>query len=62
MKFSELPEESKDRAREALCAMLISTGSPMNLEQSKVLGEYVSSAFIAMEHHDGAPDVCEDGA
>ncbi|WP_152665254.1 hypothetical protein [Serratia marcescens] len=58
MKFSELPESSKDRAREALCA-LIRNG--VNSASAKLAGETVADAFIAMEHHDSAPDVCEDG-
>lgn len=60
MKFVELPEESKDCARAALCALLTTGGHSMVAERAKVAGEFVSAAFIAMESHDGAPDVCGD--
>ncbi|MGP2735752.1 hypothetical protein [Serratia bockelmannii] len=57
MKFSELPESSKDRAREALCAVI---RNGVNSASAKLAGETVAAAFIAMEHHDDAPEVCID--
>lgn len=61
MKFSELPKESKERARDALRALLTTNGVSMVADHAKAAGEYVSAAFIAMEHHDSDPDVCDDG-
>ncbi|EPA6637436.1 TPA: hypothetical protein ACXIGT_001328 [Serratia marcescens] len=58
MKFYELPESSKDRAREVLFAVI---RNGVNSASAKLAGETVAAAFIAMEHHDSAPDVCEDG-
>ncbi|MBN5232502.1 hypothetical protein JY446_24550 [Serratia marcescens] len=57
MKFSELPESSKDRAREALCAVF---RNGVNSASAKLAGKAVAAAFIAMEHHDDAPEVCSD--
>ncbi|MBH2810149.1 hypothetical protein I5L21_06100 [Serratia liquefaciens] len=57
MKFSELPETSKGRAREALCAVI---RNGINSASAKQAGKTVAAAFIAMEHHDDAPEVCGD--
>ncbi|MGO3395578.1 MAG: hypothetical protein ACTINL_03665 [Serratia proteamaculans] len=59
MKFSELPEESKERAREALCSSL-GNSYLISEEEAVLAGEAVSAAFIAMERYDDAPDVCGD--
>jgi len=60
MKFSELPEGAKFAAREAL-----STAVCMNADAGVIeferLGEAIAAAFVKMEHHDSAPDVCDDG-
>lgn len=61
MKFSELPENTKIIAAQALKDLLTATCVPMDTGQAKIAGGYVAAAFIAMEHHDSAPDVCEDG-
>lgn len=60
MKFQELSEQSKDKAREALSAIL-ATASVGSEDKAKAAGEFVCSAFLAMERFDSAPDVCEDG-
>ena len=61
MKFTDLSEESKTRAREALCSSLANSliGSE---EEAAFVGKAISVAFIAMESYDGAPDVCGDKA
>lgn len=61
MKFCELSEQSKNKAREALCAIL-STSSVGSEEKAKAIGECVSSAFLAMERFDSAPDVASDSS
>lgn len=53
MKFSELPPETKGRAREAL-GDVIAKGSVNSLE-AKVAGECVAAAFIAMEQFESEP-------
>ncbi|EMR8965804.1 hypothetical protein AB8939_11230 [Yersinia enterocolitica] len=60
MKFTELTEQSKERARDALCAILMSSGISSD-DKAKAAGEFVCSAFLAMERFDGAPDKCDDG-
>lgn len=47
MKFSDLPPETKGRAREAL-GSIIAKGS-VNSSDAKAAGECVAAAFIAME-------------
>lgn len=47
MKFYDLHEETKERARDALCAV-IARGS-VSSAQAKAAGECVAAAFIAME-------------
>lgn len=59
MKFSELTEESKVRARDALYAIFAGS-SISSEEEAKSAGEFVCSAFLAMECFDSAPDVCGD--
>jgi hypothetical protein len=53
MKFNDLHEETKERARDALCAV-IARGS-VNSAQAKAAGEYVAAAFIAMEQFESEP-------
>ncbi|MFW7226166.1 MULTISPECIES: hypothetical protein [unclassified Serratia (in: enterobacteria)] len=60
MKFEELSEETKNCARTALCSLLV-RDCLEGAESAKSAGEYVAAAFIAMEHHDDAPEVCNDG-
>lgn len=59
MNFKELSEPSKERAVEALCAILASSGVHTE-EKAKTAGEFVCAAFVAMERFDSAPDVCGD--
>lgn len=56
MNFKELSESSKERAAEALCAILVSSKDHAE-ENAKTTGEFVCAAFIAMERFDSAPDV-----
>lgn len=50
MKFHELREETKQRARDALCAV-VARGS-VNSASAKLAGETVAAAFIAMEQYE----------
>ncbi len=59
MKFTELTEHSKQRARDALYAILTSS-CVGGEDKAKAAGEFVSSAFLAMERFNSAPDVCGD--
>lgn len=61
MKFYELSEQSKAKAREALCAIL-SNSSGCGEEKAKAAGEFVCSAFVALERFDSAPDVAADSS
>ncbi|MDS0778218.1 hypothetical protein OSC13_09950 [Serratia marcescens] len=54
MKFNELHEETKERARDALCAV-VARGS-VNSASAKLAGETVAAAFIAMEQYESGPD------
>ncbi|CNK73789.1 Uncharacterised protein [Yersinia enterocolitica] len=56
MRFTELTEQSKERARDALCSILMSSGISGE-DKAKAAGELVCSAFLAMERFDGAPNV-----
>lgn len=58
MKCSGLPESSKDLAREAFCVVI---RNGVNSASAKLAGETVAAAFISMEHHDDAPEVCNHG-
>lgn len=53
MKFHELQEETKERARDALCAV-VARGS-VNSGSAKLAGETVAAAFIAMEQYESKP-------
>ncbi|MGK0688728.1 hypothetical protein ACSFC0_25610 [Serratia marcescens] len=53
MKFHELHEETKERARDALCAV-IARGS-VNSGSAKLAGETIAAAFIAMEQYESEP-------
>ncbi|WP_413535046.1 hypothetical protein [Rahnella inusitata] len=61
MKFSELTEPSKVRARDALYAILANS-SIGGEDKAKAAGEFVCSAFLAMERFDRAPDVAADSS
>lgn len=50
MKFHELHEETKERARDALCAV-IARGA-VNSGSAKLAGETIAAAFIAMEQYE----------
>lgn len=60
MKFSELPENVKDMAREALANAVTERGVIGEINEYKALGESVAAAFVKMERYDSAPDVCAD--
>ncbi|MBH3044779.1 hypothetical protein I5R11_02040 [Serratia marcescens] len=53
MKFHELHEETKERARDALCAV-VARGS-VSSSSAKLAGETVAAAFIAMEQYESEP-------
>ncbi|WP_192974113.1 hypothetical protein [Serratia marcescens] len=53
MKFQELHEETKERARDALCAV-VARGS-VSSASAKLAGETVAAAFIAMEQYESEP-------
>lgn len=53
MKFHELHEETKERARDALCAVVARGG--VNSGSAKLAGETVAAAFIAMEQYESEP-------
>ncbi|NBC97884.1 hypothetical protein GV764_02455 [Atlantibacter hermannii] len=60
MKFSELPEDSKHLAREALSNAAVCMRSDAGVAEYELLGEAVAAAFVKMERYDSAPDVCAD--
>lgn len=60
MKFSELPESAKCIAREALSKATASMGSDAGVLEYERVGEAIAAAFVKMERHDSAPDVCAD--
>ncbi|WP_261154359.1 hypothetical protein [Serratia ficaria] len=55
MKFHELHEETKERARDALCAV-VARGS-VNSGSAKLAGETIAAAFIAMEQYESEPGI-----
>ncbi|MCU6669935.1 hypothetical protein M8013_14405 [Enterobacteriaceae bacterium H4N4] len=61
MKFSELPEDSKYLAREALSNAAASMDGDAGIAAYERLGEAVAAAFVSMERYDGAPEKCDYG-
>ncbi|EIV3799595.1 hypothetical protein MAK22_000223 [Klebsiella aerogenes] len=59
MRFSDLSSDAKQHALAAL-GILISGASQVDIVSSKVLGEGVAAAFIAMERFDSTPDESDD--
>ena len=52
MKFHELHEETKERARCTVCGC---SQSSVNSASAKLAGETVAAAFIAMEQYESEP-------
>ncbi|MDV1856386.1 hypothetical protein RZR38_11510 [Citrobacter freundii] len=56
MKFNELSSESRSQAKIALGQLIVARREE-GVAGCENLGRCVAAAFIAMERHDGAPEV-----
>lgn len=57
MKFKELPQETQSCAAQTLLTVISAHGVGVCEGNPDKLGEFVATAFIAMERYDSAPVV-----